>query len=285
VAEPNEADQWFRMKQMGRKKPSPPARFQQKLFAFVDILGFGDLVGITQNDPIQLNRLKETLELVTDYARKPSRLKGVTSWWSMAFSDSIVISEENSLRGFLNVLENLALLSWRMLSLGKLVRGAITLGPIYHRHSVVFGPALIEAYFLEREAAVYPRIIIADKLLNAMDSMGDGFKAEVSEADPDLRATCRLLLRRDKDGFYFVDTLNAGIQGIRILFKPNVGVSINADHDGGRANLIKTRAWIEKDLSGKAKSNRESDLKVAQKLSWFRDYIDTVLAEDSGTSA
>lgn len=44
-----------------------------------------------------------------------------------------------------------------LLQLGFLTRGGITIGPVHHRDNIIFGPALIEAVALEKEAH-YPRI-------------------------------------------------------------------------------------------------------------------------------
>jgi hypothetical protein len=48
-----------------------------------------------------------------------------------------------------------------LLRKGFLVRGGVTLGPLYHKDNVVFGPALNEAVRLEHEEAIYPRILIS----------------------------------------------------------------------------------------------------------------------------
>ena len=92
-----------------RRSRKRPAQYQERLFAFTDILGFGELVQATQSDAIQVSKLKDALEQVLVYAEKPVNLRGNVK--GVAFSDSIVLSEQNSLRGLLNVLVNLALLS------------------------------------------------------------------------------------------------------------------------------------------------------------------------------
>lgn len=49
---------------------------------------------------------------------------------------------------------------------GVFLRGAITKGNLFSDNSKVFGPALNQAYILESQSAVYPRIIFTTKLLN-----------------------------------------------------------------------------------------------------------------------
>nr|WP_317187917.1 hypothetical protein [Acinetobacter gerneri] len=45
-----------------------------------------------------------------------------------------------------------------------LLRGALTIGEIYHDENMVFGPAMVEAYELESKVAEFPRIILHDKI-------------------------------------------------------------------------------------------------------------------------
>src|SRR5205807_662034 len=52
-------------------------------------------------------------------------------------------------------------LIWR----GMLSRGAVVEGKVLHTDKMIFGPALVEAYDLESKAALFPRIILGDSLL------------------------------------------------------------------------------------------------------------------------
>lgn len=51
-----------------------------------------------------------------------------------------------------------------LLCLGFLTRGGITVGDLHHEENVIFGPAIIEAANLEKDA-VYPRLVCSHKLL------------------------------------------------------------------------------------------------------------------------
>ncbi len=54
-----------------------------------------------------------------------------------------------------------------LLDLGVLVGGGVSFGPLYHDASVVFGPALVEAYHLESDCAKFPRVIGSDAVFSA----------------------------------------------------------------------------------------------------------------------
>lgn len=81
-----------------------------------------------------------------------------------------------------------------------IVRGGITKGPLYLTNDFVGGKALIDAVELE-STAVYPRIVVADCILNELDSfkMQDGlFKSMVD-------ASCQDLLVKDVDDKTFLN--------------------------------------------------------------------------------
>jgi hypothetical protein len=73
-----------------------------------------------------------------------------------------------------------------------LVRGGMTIGKLYHQEGVVFGQGLIDAYGLESEVAVYPRVVLS----TAMSS---------KEA---WRTENRRMVKRDFDGVYYLDYLH-----------------------------------------------------------------------------
>lgn len=90
------------------------------------------------------------------------------------FSDHIVISypiEGMQKLGGGDTIGTILLLSQRLISglaaaamsLGLLIRGGATVGPLYHSGGVVIGTAMIEAYELESKVAVYPRIAVSRK--------------------------------------------------------------------------------------------------------------------------
>ena len=71
------------------------------------------------------------------------------------------------------------------------------LGDIIHVNSEVFGPAVIEAHDIESNDAVYPRIIISDSVV------------EFIRNNTSLIQYADKWIRKDFDGKYFIDFLNA----------------------------------------------------------------------------
>ena len=58
----------------------------------------------------------------------------------------------------------------RLISNDILCRGAVTYGKLIHTKEMIFGPALVQAYETESKAALYPRIILSEDLINMAGS-------------------------------------------------------------------------------------------------------------------
>jgi hypothetical protein len=125
------------------------------------------------------------------------------------FSDLIVISyrtEQLRLMGFCHSLGNILLTAKSLIAnlaidamkLGLLIRGGATVGSLHHKDDVVLGEALIEAYELESQKAIYPRIILSSKLYS-----------EVEKFRP-----LKLLLLKDDDGMAHLNYFDSMIRNI-----------------------------------------------------------------------
>lgn len=62
-----------------------------------------------------------------------------------------------------------------LLGLGVLSRGAITVGNLYHRENIVFGPAMNEVVELEKQA-IYPRILCSKSLVEWYGKWKKGYE-------------------------------------------------------------------------------------------------------------
>lgn len=79
-----------------------------------------------------------------------------------------------------------------ILERGLLIRGAITKGSLYHDGNIVLGEALNRAVYLEEEEAIYPRVIIDDKIISL-------FKSEIDSGS---------IAQDRRDARYFVSYIN-----------------------------------------------------------------------------
>jgi len=152
------------------------ADLERRAVAFLDILGFRELVTRIDKDADLFKRLRNTLKVTYSEKRRwakrresaannadpavmfiPARDVQFT-----AFSDCIVSStpRKHALALAL-VTQDLAS---RLLAQGFLTRGAIVEGRAYHDGQILIGPAIVEAYELESNVAKYARIILTDTL-------------------------------------------------------------------------------------------------------------------------
>lgn len=82
---------------------------------------------------------------------------------------------------------------------GLTVRGGLAFGDVYAGNNMIFGPALLEAYGLE-QAAIYPRILIADSIKERVISSRLDYQSRNETAYP-------TYFTKAPDGKLFVDYL------------------------------------------------------------------------------
>ncbi len=144
--------------------------YETRYVAFLDILGFKNLVGQSTKNQDILNIINKALNYT--YEIQHDNYHGILSQVEFGkqvttFSDSIVISYSTSTPGGgFHILMDLIYICNDLLYNGILVRGGVTVGQLIHDEQKCFGPAMIEAYYMESKKAVYPRILINKSVLD-----------------------------------------------------------------------------------------------------------------------
>lgn len=164
--------------------------YKNRMVAFVDILGFKDIVNESK-DKSQI--IKEIIEAM-DFAKN---IKGLAELMKKAnivdenenkhkidmqltlFSDSVIISinDDKEIKtvlynAFFNSLKKLA---YALARKNFFLRGGITYGKLYHVENKCFGPAMNKAYALESTVANYPRIVVDKKALEEIDKLKEEY--------------------------------------------------------------------------------------------------------------
>lgn len=231
------------------------AGYFNAIVSYMDILGFADLVEETKTLPIkisEINRQLEALNRIGETARrKPKHPLQQFSFFN--FSDLVVRSTSIESEMLLSDVVNwelfyLAEQQFQLLTSGVLLRGGISVGDLFASSDkrIVFGPALIRSYLLERDYAIFPRFVIDNELVSTLRAKG--FIAPLND-----------YIGRSEDGVYFLDYFFAVCISDNILFP---------DIEDVRAQIASHAKSIEM-IANKYRTRGE---KVKQKHSWLRIY-------------
>lgn len=166
-------------------------KYEKRLVAFIDILGFKEIVKQSEKDISKIELIYSVLDYLKNWEaqekwdlrlveiEEDAQKRGVENFDIRgktnitAFSDSIVVSVkvDNNINEMASTLIiNLAYIGAILLEKGILFRGGLTVGNLIHiENGTVFGQGLIDSYKLESNSAKYPRIILSDKLLKELN--------------------------------------------------------------------------------------------------------------------
>lgn len=168
------------------------------IVAYIDILGITNRISSTEHQ-LAMNKLHNLYTISVDIT-KNIQLKENKDIQFKIFSDNVIIAKKLSNESTQRNRDICSLLMcaghFQELSasdsVGWLLRGGITIGQLFIDDVMVWGEALLRAYYLEDKVANYPRIIIDKKVVN-----------EIS-LDKQL---CEYI-RKDFDNLYFLNFLN-----------------------------------------------------------------------------
>jgi hypothetical protein len=217
--------------------------YEDRLLAFLDILGFSNLIKGSVN---QRSLARKLLDLFTSLNRLFSHF--ISDDFAITlFSDTVCISSRNPL----NVVSfccGLSAVVTSFLGLGYPVRGAVSRDLLYHNGNTIFGPCLVRAYNLEHRLAFFPRIIIDPKL-----------RIE----DPSIDQTLLQPVYTDLDGLRCVNFLSPVLVHVtfRLLGLPTEDL------------LSEIVANVDRMIAG------VSDEAALQKLHWLRAYVQRMVNE------
>lgn len=177
--------------------------YQDRTVAFIDVLGFAELVKQSGKHPTELaqvNKLLAADKLFTQFVSEFLRPFAEAAF----FSDSFVLSVASPENQLIHLVRETGYLCRYLLLQGLPCSGAIATGPLHHDGRFVVGPALVEAHRLEQSVSIYPRVILDD-------ATTEWWKHDFRLIDGRGPAHFQLegLVKRDRDGCHFLDIFNA----------------------------------------------------------------------------
>lgn len=162
--------------------------YRPKFIAFIDILGFKDMVKNIENHIFSrvfsaLNYLNEDMSesntqhdlLIYEQTEDGLIERELGNPIMTYVSDCVIISVDLTFDGFYSLCNKVTKFTNDLMADGLFVRGAITKGYVYHNGKILFGEGYIRAYQLEEKSAIYPRVIIDDDVIDFLKDYNGQF--------------------------------------------------------------------------------------------------------------
>lgn len=172
--------------------------YKKSVVVFLDLLGITDRIKETQENEEGAKAILSIYKQIKAWIKDIEN--GAKKEWEMpikakAMSDSIVITcDIVSEKSILLIAYILALLQIGTMRSHFLIRGAMSIGGIYDRRQIFFGPAFIKAYELEKIAS-WPRIVIDTSVIEVLDKKS-------------LKSARQSYIRQDNTGLYYFNYLH-----------------------------------------------------------------------------
>ena len=205
-------------------------QFDDCVIAYIDLMGIKERI----KSQYTLNTIWLFIKDIVDLCATNERL------YCRAFSDNIVICEkvnkEEPLIAICDVMNIVKEIEFFMFHIEfPFVRGAVVCGQIYYDNDYIIGEALLKAYRIEQENAVFPRIII-DMSINELCGR--------KEID---------LVIKDRDDLYFYDYMAAIIEC-------------------GKRNLLQSIRTLKANILWNIQTNYDCP-KIVSKMEWLVNYF------------
>ena len=233
-----------------------PQQVPRRLIAYVDILGWSELTNRGEAE-----RIREAFALIERIHAEEKEQRGhlVASYGPVAstsgettFSDSIVYSCFQDDWEIAWMVGRVQWICSRLLIAGHPTRGALCFGELEHTEHRIAGKALVEAHRIEREIAVYPRLVLTRQAEQMVTSSG-------------VRWSHQPQIQHDRDGLPFLEI---------------VGIS------AGRTRTRHARRIAElavdscqRELGGIDPGDRVRAMNHRAKYGWLMSYLNGVLAD------
>lgn len=140
--------------------------YENRLVAFLDLLGFSQMVLNRQDDDVEF-----VLNLIPDMMKTHQGNVLRDDLQVTIISDSIILSvkaePDDFLKDLFNVCVIVGYLQHELALNGYYMRGGISVGKMVHdsKRNLIVGPAYIQAYLLESERSKAPRVIIGQEVV------------------------------------------------------------------------------------------------------------------------
>lgn len=249
----------------------PGGGYEPCIVSFIDVLGFRDLLVTRHADDIRDLLLQLREFTMPDHGTSIRRVKDARLH-SRAFAESVsdaivrvrVFNTQYGDGAFFQELLDLLHVQVQCIQNGVVIRAGLAIGDAYvglRGEGPVFGPAMVRAFEIESNEAIYPRIVIDDAAYHRFLS-----DAQLHNEDHDVDEEIdyvNSLLRIDADRKRFIDYLSASASEFDSL--PDYFVFLES-----HAKLVRE------------KLDAASNARVHDKFKWLASYHNAVIYEVIG---
>jgi hypothetical protein len=172
-----------------------PIELKSYIVAFIDLLGFSSMVAHDCETPNGEQKFIESLyecHLETKHLKKDH-----PDLQLIQFSDSVVFSIPYSKKNYGSLIKMIAEYQYNLLGKGILCRGGVSYGKHFSTEDFLFSHGMIDAYRLESQVAVTPRVVVSKELLDLVNPNIDN-------------TTPKLPITKESDGLFFINYLSMG---------------------------------------------------------------------------
>ncbi|MGB4268980.1 MAG: hypothetical protein WBK20_07340 [Spirochaetota bacterium] len=260
--------------------------YSEYYLAYLDILGIKRKISNSRQD-VDIEAIIEALSinsLIPNNGLKETSEIGNIKFYSWFFSDTIVLMVEKNINALPHLFLVIRFIHDKFAKSGLLLRGSVVVGQMYNGieqntnqhishnkniNRILLGPAIIEAYQLENEIAIYPRILVSKKLYNEIKE--NNFKIYNYPISDNKKLLD--LIKKDKDGLYYFDILSKDIirKKDEKLINNNEKFFIILPNDSERDDSIYSSL---NDIIERHQNYR--DIKILQKINWLKNYLDNI---------
>ena len=189
------------------------------------------------------------------------------------FSDNFIIcTDTEDFPSLIQLVENMQRL---FLEHNIFIRGALCYGELYFDDTFICGQGIIDAYRIESEIALFPRIIVDRSCFQRRIE----YSKEIINLEPimyndvlcDFDRHIGDYITKDFDGFYFIDYLKSNDLMFKKVFSKVVGVN-NEVSKSDLQQLLEEQVLIHKNIIEKNLKENKNRLKILQKYEWCRSY-------------
>jgi len=258
--------------------------------AFIDILGFSNYIKTEITNDYQAEEFYDNFNEVIEYLQHEQQdeleIKNSYYWndinlrysWisdtfvvSIEYMNEIEKNDENIIKGIMIFRLSMIIASihhFMASKFGLIVRGAISSKYSCITNNFILGEGVAEASKLEKEVAVFPRVIFEQNIIS--DEIHEIITREHQNNDLNF-------ISKDCDGYYFVNYL-AMLQQI----PPMIGNMFRIPDNKIKENAIKQKInVIEKYQNIVADGFKIPNEKVKAKYTWLNNYLGRVLSKEN----